>query len=135
MIDLPSYKKQIDCIVLDDEADLCFMMQAILKSKGFSVLHITDAAQLDVLLQTYHPKVLIIDLQLGEYDGSIISKNLIQDKSVPPLKILLISASFDGLQKATACGADDFLEKPFGIKEFEAKVISLLPMTELSLSS
>ena len=128
-------KKEIDCIVLDDEADLCFMMQAILKSKGFSVKYLTDAALLDNLLLNYHPKVLILDLQLGEFDGSVICKKIIEDKNIPPLKVLLISASFDGLQKATVCGADSFLEKPFGIKEFEEKVTSLMPIGEKSLTA
>lgn len=123
-------KIDIDVVVVDDEADLCFMMQAILKSSGFSVKGLTDAANLDSILEEYTPKVLVLDLQLQKFNGAEICEKLIADDVIPTAKILLISASYNGLEKANNCGANAFLEKPFGIKEFEAKVMSLMHETE-----
>jgi DNA-binding response OmpR family regulator len=123
-------KLEIDVIVLDDEVDLCFMMQAILKSSGFSVKGLTNAANLDSFLEEYSPKVLVLDLQLQKFNGAEICEKLIAGNVIPTAKILLISASYNGLEKAHRCGADAFLEKPFGIKEFETKVMSLMQETE-----
>lgn len=125
-----SHKKEVDVIVVDDEADLCFMMQAILKSSGFSVKGITDAANLDNILEEYNPKVLVLDLQLQSFNGAAICEKLISENIIPSSKILLISASYNGLEKATNCGANAFLEKPFGIKEFELKIMSLIQETQ-----
>jgi len=119
-------RKEIDVIVVDDETDLCFMMQAILKSSGFSVKGLTDAANLDNMLVEYNPKVLVLDLQLQSFNGATICEKLISENTLPTSKILLISASYNGLENATNCGANAFLEKPFGIKEFESKIVSLI---------
>jgi len=125
-----SNKIDIDVIVLDDEVDLCLMMQAILKSSGFSVKGLTHAANLESVLEEYTPKVLVLDLQLQKFNGAEICEKLITENVIPTAKILLISASYNGLEKAHNCGANAFLEKPFGIKEFEAKVMSLMQETE-----
>ena len=125
-----SNKIEIDVVLLDDEADLCFMMQAILKSSGLSVKGITDAEDLDAILEKYSPRVLVLDLQLQKFNGAEICERLIADKVIPNAKILLISASYNGLEKANNCGANAFLEKPFGIKEFEVKVMSLMQENE-----
>ena len=71
-----------------------------------------------------------MDLQLKKFNGAEICEKLIADKVIPNAKILLISASYNGLEKANNCGADAFLEKPFGIKEFEVKVMSLIQENE-----
>lgn len=125
-----SNKIEIDVVVLDDEVDLCFMMQTILKSSGLSVKGITDAADLYDILEEYSPRVLVLDLQLQKFNGAEICEKLIADKIIPNGKIMLISASYNGLEKANNCGANAFLEKPFGIKEFEVKVMSLMQENE-----
>ncbi len=122
----PANKEKIDVIIVDDEYDLCFMMQAILKSKGLVVMGLTDAGELDSLLKHFEAKLLILDLQLDKHDGATICKELLSEKKIPLTKVLIVSASHDGVEKSEQSGADDFLSKPFGIKEFQSKVMDLI---------
>lgn len=119
-------KKEIDVLVLEDDPDLCLLMQTMLRFSGLEVAGIENPTLLTGTLQQVKPKLLLMDMLLSGSDGRDICKSLKNDSSKNDMNIMMVSAHPDAEITCRNAGADDFLGKPFDMEEFLIKVKGLI---------
>lgn len=109
-------------IIIDDEKDMCWLLENGLKKKCFNVLSAyTGRGGID-LIKREEPDVVLLDLKLMDVNGL---KVLWKIKQLwPKIKVIIISAfgSVDAKRKATSLGAEDFVDKPFKMQEIVRKI-------------
>lgn len=113
---------QADIILLDDDKDICVMVEAILRFGGYSVQSCSSPDELSRLLTSMRPRLLLMDMLLSGSDGRDICRQLKQEHSVPALRIVMMSAHPDADKSCREAGADDFIPKPFDMDLFLEKV-------------
>ena len=122
------HKEKIDVLVLDDDPDLCMLMETMLKFAGLNVKRTTNPMHLPQKLEELKPDVLLMDMLLSGVDGKDICMQLKNDDATSEIKIMMISAHPDAREQCLAAGADDFLGKPFDMDIFLGKIHSLLSL-------
>jgi len=115
----------VNIIVVDDEPGLRGMMEDYLSMQGFSVASAENGAALDRLLSTHNPDLLLMDVNMPGEDGISIVKRL--RNAGERMGIIMLTANSDESSKVTGLsnGADDYLTKPFEVRELLARVRSL----------
>ncbi|MCO6411749.1 MAG: response regulator [Thiogranum sp.] len=113
-------------LIVDDDPDLCKLLQRYLSEQGFVVTGARDAAAMDASLASAVPDLLILDLMLPGEDGLSIARRL--RSSHPALPILMLSARGDEVDRIVGLevGADDYLAKPFNPRELLARIRAVL---------
>ncbi|HEX6192468.1 MAG TPA: response regulator [Chitinophagaceae bacterium] len=101
--------------VVDDDSSILEILSIILKDNGYEVVVSSDGSSLQTL--DIVPSLIILDIRLANIDGSQICRKCKESEKLSSVPVILVSANLDGKEIAQACGADDFLAKPFALKE------------------
>ena len=112
-------------LLVEDERTIRSFMQAILTANGYDVLMAGTGAMANTMIASHCPDIIILDLGLPDMDGMTILRNVRKWSKVP---ILVVSARSHERDKVEAldAGADDYLTKPFDIRELLACINALL---------
>src|ERR1700754_3696813 len=112
-------------LVVDDEPQILRALRIILRDAGFEVLQATTAEEALDVAALKAPAAAIVDLVLPDRDGVFVTERLREWSSMP---ILVLSAvgEEDEKVRALAAGADDYVTKPFGPREFVARLQAAL---------
>ncbi|MBT3348365.1 MAG: response regulator [Thiotrichales bacterium] len=119
-------------LVVDDDKSLRDLLCRYLKQHGFEVDAAEDGVEMDRVLESFTPDLLILDLMLPGEDGLSIARRLHHSSSssdaVSKLPIIILSAKGDEVDRIVGLevGADDYLAKPFNPRELLARVRSIL---------
>ncbi len=108
-------------VVADDQGDILRMMQSVLTKQGYEVATDATGTLLDEI-KNENPDLIILDINLGERDGSDICRRLKEQEYSKHIPVILISAIMDLAEISQTCGADDYLAKPFRLSELVNKV-------------
>ena len=119
-------------IVVEDDAEICKILSAHFQKKG-DTAHVFGSALpalafLKDRLPADAPCILLVDLGLPDISGFELITRLRSDEGMPDIPVLVISAR-SGLQERARVldvGGDDFVEKPFSLRQLEEKVRTLL---------
>ncbi|MFF2480019.1 response regulator [Paenibacillus sp. NPDC058071] len=113
---------------VEDEPKIVADVIPFLEQEGCTVSHVTDASQALNRLQTNTFDVLLIDWMLPGMDGVALCKEIRRKSDVA---IIMLTAKSDEWHKVIALeiGADDYLIKPFGIRELLARMKAVLRRT------
>lgn len=114
-------------LVVDDEPEITRALRSILSAHGFEpILAATAKEGLD-LLQRRHPDLLLLDLVLPDGNGLDVTRTIRQELGLD-LPIVVLSAHGEEESKVQALdlGADDYLTKPFGVRELLARMRAAL---------
>jgi DNA-binding response OmpR family regulator len=116
-------------LVVDDEAAIAEAVRARLSSEGFTVLVAADGPQALELAASERPDLVVLDLMLPGMDGLEVCKRLQHDRWVP---VLMLTAKTEEADKVAgfAVGADDYLTKPFSLRELAVRVKAILRRVE-----
>jgi two-component system KDP operon response regulator KdpE len=108
-------------LVVEDEASMRKLLRVALVSHGFRVVEATSGAEALRAAAAYVPDVILLDLGLGDVDGIAVVKQLREWAAIP---VIVVSARPQEQAKVDAldAGADDYLDKPFGVEELMARV-------------
>ncbi|MCD7720904.1 MAG: response regulator transcription factor [Prevotellaceae bacterium] len=114
-------------LVVDDEQDLCDILQYNLETEGYEVdtaCSAEEALRLD--LGAYD--LLLLDIMMGEMSGFQLARALRAREDTRDLPIIFITAldGEDNLIKGLNLGADDYMEKPLSLSEVKARVRAVL---------
>jgi two-component system KDP operon response regulator KdpE len=112
-------------LVVDDEPQIQRFLKPALTAAGYEPLQALTAAEAERIVATGAPDLMILDLGLPDKDG----KNVIRDlRAWSQLPIVVLSARDQEAEKIEALdlGADDYVEKPFGIGELIARIRTAL---------
>lgn len=118
-------------LVVDDEEDLCEILQFNLETEGYRVdvaYSAEEALKLD--LTTY--QLLLLDVMMGEMSGFKLARLLNDNPSTAKIPVIFLTAKDTENDKLTGfnIGADDYISKPFSIREVLARVKVVLRRIE-----
>jgi DNA-binding response OmpR family regulator len=102
-------------LIAEDDPDILFILDMILNDAGYKVQPLTDGSSI-VEGKTEVPDLFILDKEMPFIDGLALCKFLKVKEETKDVPIIMISAYHKLKQKAKAVGVDDFIEKPFEIK-------------------
>ncbi len=112
-------------MIADDDEGIVDSLSMMLQFEGYEVSSTLNGASL-LKLNENLPDLLLLDIWMSGVDGRDICKQLKLQPHTCKIPILLISASEDIRSSALAAGADDFLAKPFEMKELLEKIAAYI---------
>jgi DNA-binding response OmpR family regulator len=130
--------KEEDCmaaiLVVEDEVDLCNLIRTKLEAEGYSVLQAFDGPAALRMVEAHRPHLVILDWMLPGLDGLAVCRQLRQNYVMP---IIMLTARTEEIDRVLGLevGADDYISKPFSIRELLARVRAMLRRVELDSRS
>jgi DNA-binding response OmpR family regulator len=115
--------------IIEDEAPIAAAVAARLRSEGFAVETAGDGPEGVALCDRVRPDLVILDLMLPGLDGLEVCKRIQRERPVPVLMLTARDTETD-LVVGLAVGADDYMTKPFSMREVVARVQALLRRSE-----
>ncbi len=116
--------------MVDDEQDVCEILQYNLETEGYEVYTANSAEEaLELPLQNY--SMLLLDVMMGEMSGFQLARRLRENPATAQIPIIFITAleGEDNMIKGLNIGADDYISKPLSMKEVKARVAAVLRRT------
>lgn len=114
-------------LVVDDEQDICEILQYNLETEGFEVETANSAEEaFELPLADYN--LILLDVMMGEISGFQMARKLKENASTAHIPIIFITAldGEDNTVKGLNIGADDYIAKPLSMKEVKARVRAVL---------
>lgn len=117
-------------LVVDDEEDLCEILKFNLENEGFDV-DTANSAEEALKLDIASYRLLLLDVMMGEISGFKMASMLKKDKRTAHVPIIFITAKDTENDTVTGfnLGADDYISKPFSLREVVARVKAVLRRT------
>ena len=114
-----SNKKTI--LIVDDEQPIIDMLVYNLEKEGYNTLEATDGEKAVDIALNQTPDLIILDIMIPKMDGLSVCKRIRHTLSVP---IIMLSAKGEEIDKILGLelGADDYITKPFSIRELMARI-------------
>ena len=122
-------------LVVDDELDICEILQYNLETEGYEVVTTNSAEEaLELPLQEF--ALILLDVMMGEMSGFQMARKLKGNPATAQIPIIFITAldGEDNLVKGLNIGADDYIAKPLSMKEVKARVRAVLRRSAQSQS-
>ncbi|MEU8180648.1 response regulator transcription factor [Micromonospora sp. NPDC049044] len=116
-------------LVVEDERTIADSIAARLRAEGFTVQVAADGPSAVTQFRTGQPDLVVLDVMLPGFDGLEVCRRIQAERPVP---VLMLTARDDetDLLVGLAVGADDYLTKPFSMRELAARVHVLLRRVE-----
>ena len=117
-------------LVVDDEEDLCEILKFNLENEGYLV-DTANSAEEALKLQLTDYSLLLLDVMMGEISGFRMASMLKKEKATAHIPIIFITAKDTENDTVTGfnLGADDYISKPFSLREVIARVKAVLRRT------
>ena len=114
--------------VVDDEIEVTRLLASYLQGRGYRVTQLHRGAELMALLQDDPPAIVLLDLGLGGEDGLAVARQL-RERS--RCGLIIVTGRGDAVDKVVGLeiGADDYVTKPFDLRELLARMTAILRRT------
>lgn len=121
-------------LVVEDEPDLLDLVVYNLRKEGFRAVRAETGAKALELARDERPDLVLLDLMMPGLDGLEVCRRLRADEATADIPIVMVTARAEESDAVVglAVGADDYLKKPFGMKELVARVRAVLRRTAAS---
>lgn len=118
-------------LIIEDELYICDILSHKLKKEGYEVIYVLDGKSGLIEVENFNPDLLILDIMLPDMSGFDICKKVIEKYTIP---IIMLTARDDIVDKILGLelGADDYITKPFDIREVAARVKATLRRVSLA---
>lgn len=115
-------------LVVEDERDILELLEYNLRAAGFEVDTAPDGRLALEKLAARPPDLLLLDLMLPEVDGLEVCRLVRREETTRLLPIIVLTARTDELDRVVALelGADDFMVKPFSVRELVLRIRAVL---------
>ena len=116
-------------LVVEDDANIAELLRLYLSKDGFDVMIASDGNKAEADFDLFQPDVVMLDIMLPGKDGWEVCRS-IRKKSTTP--IIMLTAKGETNDKVTGLemGADDYVTKPFEVKELLARVHAVMRRTD-----
>ena len=117
-------------LVVDDEQDICEILQYNLETEGYEVMTAYSAEEA-LQLPLHEFSLILLDVMMGEMSGFQMARRLKDSPATAKIPIIFITAldGEDNLVRGLNIGADDYIAKPLSMKEVKARVRAVLRRT------
>ena len=114
-------KSQKTVLVVDDEKPIVDILVYNLKKEGYNTLEANDGEEAINLVIEKKPDLVLLDIMLPKMDGLTVCKKIRHNSNIP---IIMLSAKDEEIDKILGLelGADDYITKPFSVRELIARV-------------
>lgn len=112
-------------LLVEDELNISRFVTALLEANDYKVICADTAKKGRLMFSSHYPDLVILDLGLPDCDGTLLLSEIRKSSAVP---VMVLSARSDESDKVTVLdlGANDYVTKPFGAREFTARIRSIL---------
>ena len=112
-------------LLIDDDPNICDLIKIYLENEGYEVKVASDGVEGLTYFKMYEPDLVLLDIMLPKKDGWQVCREIREQSSRP---IIMVTAKNEVFDKVLGLelGADDFVTKPFNIKELSARVKAVL---------
>lgn len=119
-------------LVIEDDKSIREMLTFALEAEGFNVDNVKNGAEALKKNNEFKPNLVLLDLMLPDINGFEVCKKIQQERDIP---VIMVTAKNDIVDKVLGLeiGADDYITKPFHIKEVIARVNKSLQRIEKSI--
>lgn len=117
-------------LVVDDEKDICDILQFNLEQEGY-IVDVANSAEEALAVLTDVHQLLILDVMMGGMSGFKMAETLRKEGNTIPIIFLTAKNSENDKLTGFSLGGDDYVAKPFSVKELLARVRALLKRTTL----
>jgi DNA-binding response OmpR family regulator len=118
-------------LVVEDEENLLEVLKYNLEREGYNVLTAVDGEQGLEVARTSRPDLVVLDIMLPKLDGLEVCRILRRESNVP---ILMLTAKGEEIDRVVGLelGADDYVTKPFSVRELMARVKAMLRRSRMA---
>jgi two-component system OmpR family response regulator len=118
-------------LIVEDDSNLLATLKYNLEKENFIVVTAIDGAQALDIARSENPDLIILDLMLPKLSGYEVCRILRKDTTVP---ILMLTAKTEEVDKIVGLeiGADDYMTKPFSMRELLARIRAMLRRAEMT---
>jgi len=115
-------------LIVDDEKDIVDLVAYNLEKEGYETLKALDGEKALQLVRAKNPGLVVLDLMLPGIQGLEVCKRIRKDPETAAIPIIMLTAKGDEIDKILGLevGADDYITKPFSVKELLARVKAVL---------
>jgi len=117
-------------MIVEDDQTLLGVLKYNLAKDGYGVVTAIDGAQALEVARSEKPELIVLDIMLPKLDGFEVCRILRREMTVP---ILMLTAKTEEIDKVVGLelGADDYMTKPFSMREFLARIRAMLRRVEM----
>lgn len=117
-------------LVVEDDIALCDLLRSHLEADGHNVVQVFDGPSALVAVEQHHPHLIMLDWMLPGMDGLAVCRRLRQQYLTP---IIMLTARTEEIDQILGLevGADDYIAKPFSIRQVLARIRAMLRRVEL----
>ena len=116
-------------LIIDDDVNISNILSVYLKDEGFDVDTLNDSTKAKMAIANGDYDLVLLDIMMPDIDGFDICKNARYFTDIPILFITCLDDE-ESLEKALEYGGDDYIQKPFNIKEVILRVKAHLRRAE-----
>lgn len=112
-------------LVIEDEARIVRLIRDYLEKEGYRVVDARDGEEGLTVFERQDPDLIILDLMLPKKDGLDVAREVRKKSQVP---IIMLTAKTEEVDRVTGLelGADDYMTKPFSLRELTARIKAVL---------
>lgn len=120
-------------LVVDDEINIQELIKFNLEKNGYNVVCSGNGKEALKLIREQLPNLVLLDVMLPQMDGYEVCKEVRKDNNISTIPIIMITAKSEEFDKVIGLelGADDYITKPFSIREMLARVKAILRRTAI----
>lgn len=119
-------------VIVEDDPGIAEMLVYHLQDLGYETEHFDDGLKAKTYLETSQYDLVLLDIMLPNYNGLDLCRELRQLRPVTPIMLLTSLDSEADRVVGLELGADDYLTKPFSMRECQARIKALLRRCELN---
>lgn len=117
--------------VIDDEKDIREILKVNLEGEGYHVFTFSSAAEAKKGFDSVKPDLILLDIMMEGKDGFEFCREIRSDEKLKSIPVIFLSAKSEEFDKVLGLelGGDDYLTKPFSIKELKSRIKAVLRRT------
>ena len=113
-------------ILVEDESDLRLIINDVLRDEGYEVLNASNGLEGLSKVKEENPDIVVADVMMPQMDGFTLAKEIRKFNSHVPILFLTAKSSIEDIEEGFETGANDYIKKPFELKELIIRIKALL---------
>lgn len=115
-------------LIVDDEMDALLALKVALEAEGYNIVEAKDGYEAIEKVHSEIPDVILLDLMIPGIDGFEVCKQLKSNPMYSHIPVIMLTArgEVDDKVEGIELGADDYVTKPFNLKELKARIKMIL---------